>query len=97
MSLLGFGFASFAMWARKCAVAVHDSAPACANEAIDEHDGPSLFIEAHDPYPHRQFNNKKKRENNQGQLLFIRHTASAHFLASIARSACTAVFPKEVF
>ena len=62
----GFGFASFAMWARKCA-------------------GAGL------PTAYRGIARSAERQAAAESLF---HTASAHFLASIARSACTAVYPK---
>ncbi len=76
--ILGFGFASFAMWARKCAVVLIEKKQATVGR-------PATPVSVLLGIGQRSVN---------GEPI---HSVSAHFLASIARSACTAVYPKLEF
>ncbi len=116
---LGVGFASFAMWARKCAVALPSipSVVAFSNRAVrtgasammasvklraivrtsERALGPTVDSGDVTGTVAQWMNHRfKPLSESCSQHLNGVHTASVHFLASIARSACTAVYPKAI-
>ncbi len=79
--ILGFGFGSFAIWARKCAAAFG-----------------ALTLRESERFG-RVENVRRLSLWMQESIVFVNRQwiVFAHFLASIARSACTAVYPKMEF